>query len=136
MTRILSRGLISPITRTSDHAKIVVEPRIDDQRLQLVGVARRGGGMRDDGFSTACTFWPVLALMAMASEASMPITASISALARSVSAVGKSILLSTGITSRPCSTAVTAGHRLGFHALGGVDHEQSPSQAASERLTS
>ena len=41
-----------------------------------------------------------------ASSAWMPITASISAFTFSMSAVGRSILLSTGTTSRPCSTAV------------------------------
>ncbi|KAG1166879.1 hypothetical protein G6F46_015599 [Rhizopus delemar] len=66
-----------------------------------------GGGMRCTiASSTSCTFRPVLALTGTASEASMPITASISALARSMSAVGRSILLITGTTSRPCSTAV------------------------------
>ena len=46
------------------------------------------------------------ALIATASAASMPITASISALTFSMSAVGRSILLRIGTTSRPCSTAV------------------------------
>ncbi|KAG1259707.1 hypothetical protein G6F66_014472 [Rhizopus arrhizus] len=54
---------------------------------------------------------PVLALASTASEASMPITASISALARSMSAT----LLDRG---------VAVGHRLRFHALGGIDDQQ------------
>ena len=49
---------------------------------------------------------PVLAEQGMASVASMPITSSISALALSGSAWGKSILLSTGSTSTPNSVAV------------------------------
>ena len=66
-----------------------------------------GGGMRSTiASSTSSMLSPVLALIATDSLASMPITASISALARSMSAVGRSILLSTGTTSRPCSTAV------------------------------
>jgi len=66
-----------------------------------------GGGMRATiASSTSTTLSPVLALIATASVASMPITASISPLTFSTSAVGRSILLSTGTTSRPISTAV------------------------------
>ena len=49
---------------------------------------------------------PVLAEHGMASVASMPITSSISLLAFSGSACGRSILLSTGTTSTPRSSAV------------------------------
>ena len=49
---------------------------------------------------------PVLAEQGMASVASMPITSSISDLALSGSACGRSILLSTGTTSTPSSSAV------------------------------
>jgi len=49
---------------------------------------------------------PVLAEQGMASLASMPITSSTSAFAFSGSACGRSILLSTGSTSTPSSSAV------------------------------
>ena len=49
---------------------------------------------------------PFLALARTASVASMPMMSSISSMTRSGSADGRSILLSTGITVTPCSTAV------------------------------
>ena len=49
---------------------------------------------------------PVLALTRSASRARIPITSSISLIAPSGSAEGRSILFSTGITSTPCSVAV------------------------------
>ena len=49
---------------------------------------------------------PFLALARTASVASMPMMSSISSLTRSGSADGRSILLSTGMTSTPCSIAV------------------------------
>ena len=46
-------------------AEVIVEPRIDDQRLQAVARAALGGGMRTTiASSTSTTFRPVLALMA------------------------------------------------------------------------
>jgi hypothetical protein len=54
----------------------------------------------------ASTFSPVLALARMASCAWMPITSSISWIALTGSAEGRSILFRTGITSTPCSIAV------------------------------
>ncbi len=49
---------------------------------------------------------PFLALARTASVASMPMMSSISSITRSGSAEGRSILLSTGTTSTPCSMAV------------------------------
>ncbi len=66
-----------------------------------------GGGMRAITASMISSMpMPVLAEQGMASVASMPITSSISALAFSGSALGRSILLSTGTTSTPRSKAV------------------------------
>ncbi|MCY1294449.1 hypothetical protein D9M70_437420 [compost metagenome] len=56
--------------------------------------------------STSSTPMPLFALQATASVASMPMMLSISSFTRSGSACGRSILFSTGITSRPCSMAV------------------------------
>ncbi|MCY1407018.1 hypothetical protein D9M71_223000 [compost metagenome] len=56
--------------------------------------------------STSSTPMPLFALHATASVASMPMMLSISSLTLSGSAWGRSILFSTGITSRPCSMAV------------------------------
>ena len=67
----------------------------------------RGGGMRAITASiTSSTPSPVLALQRTASLAGMPMMSSISAMTRSGSADGRSILLSTGTTSTPCSVAV------------------------------
>ena len=55
--------------------------------------------------NTCSTFTPVLAEINGASEASSPIISSISSLTRSGSALGKSILLMTGNTSRSWSSA-------------------------------
>jgi hypothetical protein len=49
---------------------------------------------------------PVFALTRSASDASSPMISSIWAITRSGSAEGRSILLSTGRTSSPCSIAV------------------------------
>jgi len=66
-----------------------------------------GAGMRATTASRmSSTPMPVLAEQGIASVASMPITSSISALALSGSALGRSILLSTGTTSTPRSSAV------------------------------
>ena len=70
------------------------------------GLPRGAGTLATICSSTSSTPMPVLAEMAMASLASMPITSSTSSLARSGSACGKSILLSTGSTSTPRSNAV------------------------------
>jgi hypothetical protein len=80
ITSILSRGLISPcMTRNERHdAEIVVEPRVDDQRLQAVGIARLGRrDARDDRFEHVGHVLAVLALIEIACSASMPMTASI-----------------------------------------------------------
>ena len=67
----------------------------------------RGAGMRAITASRMSSMpMPVLAEQGMASVASMPITSSISSLARSGSACGRSILFSTGTTSTPSSSAV------------------------------
>ncbi|MNR36109.1 hypothetical protein D3C85_1540000 [compost metagenome] len=66
-----------------------------------------GGGMTSTRrSSTSITPMPLLALQATASVASMPMIFSISSLTLSGSAWGRSILFSTGMTSRPCSMAV------------------------------
>ncbi len=67
----------------------------------------RGAGIRRMTASrTSSTFSPVLALTRIASCAGMPITSSISWIARSGLADGRSILFSTGTTSTPSSIAV------------------------------
>ena len=66
-----------------------------------------GGGKRlMRASSSSGTPSPVLALTLAASVASMPMISSISCITRSGSAEGRSILLMTGSTSRPCSMAV------------------------------
>ena len=66
-----------------------------------------GAGMRRMTASRiSSTFSPVFALARIASCAGIPITSSISWIARSAFAEGRSILLSTGTTSTPCSIAV------------------------------
>jgi hypothetical protein len=65
-----------------------------------------GGTLAISASSTSSTPRPVFALQCVASVASMPITSSISAIAFSGFAAGRSILLSTGITSTPSSIAV------------------------------
>ena len=54
---------------------------------------------------TSCILIPALAETSGASSAGMPITSSISSLTRFGSALGKSILLTTGTISSPLSTA-------------------------------
>ena len=67
----------------------------------------RGAGMRCTTASRISSMpSPVLALHGIASSASMPMTSSISARARSGSACGRSILFRTGTTSTPSSSAV------------------------------
>ena len=66
-----------------------------------------GGGMRATRRSSSSgTFSPVFALTRTAFFASRPMISSISVITRSGSAEGRSILLMTGSTSRPCSSAV------------------------------
>ena len=66
-----------------------------------------GGGTRlTSSSSSSVTFSPVLALTRTASSASMPMISSISLMTFAGSADGRSILLSTGTTSSPCSMAV------------------------------
>jgi hypothetical protein len=89
------------------HAEVIVEPGIDDQRLQPVGIARlRRRNAGDDRLQHLDHVEAGLGADRTASVASMPMTASISSLYFSMSAVGRSILLMTGTTSSPCSTAV------------------------------
>ena len=74
--------------------------------------------------STPC---PVLALTMKASSMGMARMSSIWRETLSTSALGRSILLRTGMISRPWSMARwRVGHGLGLHALGGVHHQQGP----------
>src|SRR5512139_3385149 len=61
---------------------------------------------------------PSLALAGMASEASRPMTSSISRRTPSTSACGRSILLMTGMTSRSWSSA--------WYTLASVHHQERP----------
>ncbi len=71
-----------------------------------LGLPRGGGTRAISASSTSGTFSPVLALTRTASSASMPMISSISLMTFAGSADGRSILLSTGTTSSPCSSAV------------------------------
>ena len=97
-----------------------------------------GGGMRATIASRISSIpTPILAEARIASDASIPITCSICSFARSGSAPGRSILLSTGTISRPASAA-----RCAFASVCASTPwlasttSRAPWQAASERLTS
>ena len=80
---------------------------------------------------------PCLAEARMASEASIPMTFSICSLAFSGSAPGRSILLRTGMISRPASTARWALARVWASTPWLASTTRSaPWQAARLRLTS
>jgi len=82
-------------------------------------------------------FSPVLALTRTASVASMPMMFSISSMTRSASADGRSILLMTGRTSSPCSSAVYQFATLcASKPCAASTTSSAPSQAARERETS
>ena len=98
----------------------------------------RGAGMRRTiSSSSSGTPSPVLALTSAASCASMPMISSISFLTRSASAEARSILLMTGSTVRPCSTAVWQFATLCASTPWEASTTSSaPSQAARLRDTS
>ncbi len=80
---------------------------------------------------------PILAEAGIAPEASIPMTCSICSLARSGSAPGRSILLSTGMISSPASEARWALARVWASTPWLASTTRSaPWQAASERETS
>src|SRR3569833_1559829 len=85
-----------------------------------------GGGMRlIRAFNNSCTPRPVLALTFTASPASMPMISSISLITRCGSAVGRSILLSTGSTSSPLlDRGIAVRDGLRFDAQRGIHHQQ------------
>lgn len=90
-----------------NNAQVVVEPGVDDQRLQRIFVVAGGGG---NGFYQALKhFVDTQAGLGAALDGVGGVNAddfSISSFTRSGSACGRSILFSTGMTSRPCSMAV------------------------------
>jgi hypothetical protein len=75
-------------------------------RRAPVGIALGRRHLGDDGFQDVVNAHAGLGRAGNGIGASMPITSSISALALSGSALGRSILLSTGTTSTPRSSAV------------------------------
>jgi len=75
-------------------------------RSAASGLPRGAGTLATMASRISSTPMPVLAEHGIASLASMPITSSISAFALSGSDCGRSILLSTGSTSTPRSSAV------------------------------
>jgi len=77
-----------------------------------------------------------LALTSNASLALMPMTSSISCMARSGLADGRSILLSTAPLYALFDGGVAVGDGLRLHPLACVHHSSAPSHAASERDTS
>ena len=80
---------------------------------------------------------PDLALAKIASDASNPITSSISRFTRSGSALGKSILLMTGMISKSCSNAkYTLAKVCASTPCAASTTNRAPSQAAKERDTS
>ena len=73
----------------------------------------------------SCTPSPVLALARIASLAGMPMMSSISAITRSGSAEGRSILFKhRHHLDALLDGGVAVGHGLRFHALRGIDHQQ------------
>ena len=90
-----------------DDAFVGIEPGIEDERLQRgFGVALAAGGSRLTTASRmASTLRPVLAETAIASVAGRPTVFSIISLVRSMSALGRSILLMMGRISRPFEMA-------------------------------
>ena len=80
---------------------------------------------------------PALAEARIAPEASRPMTSSISFFTRSGSALGRSILLSTGTMARsPSSARYTLARVCASTPWLASTTKSAPSHAASERLTS
>ncbi len=109
MTSSFWRGLRLPfMTRTSE----TTPTKLSNQESMMSACSGPsgsplGGGMRlTSSSSRSGTPKPVLALTRTASMASMPMISSTSSATLSGSALGRSILFSTGITSRPWSSAV------------------------------
>ena len=88
-------------------ADVVVEPGVDDQRLQRrVRIALRRRNARDHRLQDVVHALAGLGTGAHRVLRRMPMTSSISSMTRSGSADGRSILFSTGTTSTPSSSAV------------------------------
>ena len=85
-----------------DDAAVGIEPGVEDEGLERgFGIAFGRRKSVDDGFENVGTPRPVLAETGMASVASRPTVCSIISWVRTMSALGRSILLMTGMTSRP-----------------------------------
>jgi hypothetical protein len=122
----------------------MVAPRNESNQLSKISARRGasgspfGGGMRATIASRiAATPCPVLADTGSASCAGMPTMSSISRVARSRSAVGRSILLITGMISSPAATASSALATVcASTPCAASTTSSAPSHAASERDTS
>ena len=110
-----------------DHAAVLVELGVEDQRARRrVGVARAGGGTRaTSSSSTSATPSPVLAQMrrtlvrVLADQLGDLLGDALGLGARQVD------LVQRGISSRPgVDRQVGVGDGLGLDALRGVDHQQ------------
>ena len=89
------------------------------------GPPRAGGTRATIASSTSGTPSPVLAEMRSTRSGSSPISSATARPCSSGSAAGRSILLSTGISSRfALDGQVGVGQRLGLDALAGVHHQQ------------
>ncbi len=96
-----------------------------------------GGSMVTMRSMSSATPRPLLALTREGSVQSSPMTSSISLATRSGSALGRSILLSTGSTSRSLSSArYTLARVCASTPWDASTTSSAPSQAASERETS
>ena len=108
-------------------ADVVVEPGVDDQRLQRARPDRPWAAecARTSSSSSSVTFSPVLALTRTASSASMPMISSISLMTFAGSADGRSILLMHRHDFEALLDGrVAVGDALRLDALRRVDHQQ------------
>ena len=109
-----------------DDAAVLVELGVEDQRPRRrrgVALRRRDPLRRSPRACPRCPppSWPTSAARRRLSPSSSPISPA----TRSGSAPGRSILFSTGISSRPgVDSEVGVGHRLRLDALRGVHHQQ------------
>ncbi len=88
--------------REHDHAAIRVEPGVENQRLERrLGIALRGRQAGHDRFQNVGNALPRLRRHRRAPVASRPTVCSIISWVRVTSALGRSILLMTGMISRP-----------------------------------
>ena len=85
-----------------DHAAIRIEPRVENQRLQRRSGSPFGGGIAlHDRFQHIFHAQPGLGADQQRVLRSMPTACSIISLMRGMSALGRSILLMTGMMSSP-----------------------------------